>query len=174
MNAQHLSLSQEHYTPKWIVEKCREVMGEITLDPASNAIANSIVKADRYYTKEDDSLTQDWSGWVFLNPPGGKTNNKSNMKLFAQKLICEYSLGELHEAFFLAFSTSIFRLCPEITDYPFCVFSERVKYLDENLQPQKSPTHDSVIFYLGHQREKFKKTFSDCGQVIWNRDKTQW
>ena len=42
--------SNEWYTPEWVCNKVREVMGSIELDPASCEYANKFVKADNYYT----------------------------------------------------------------------------------------------------------------------------
>lgn len=71
MTAQHSSESNEHYTPKYIVEPVRETLGGIDLDPATTERANRIVKAKRIFTAADDGLSKRWSGTVFLNPPGG-------------------------------------------------------------------------------------------------------
>jgi site-specific DNA-methyltransferase (adenine-specific) len=41
------------------------------LDPCSDDVNH---KAERYFTREDDGLAQDWSpGPVFMNPPYGRT-----------------------------------------------------------------------------------------------------
>ena len=62
----------EYYTPSRFIESARKVMGGITLDPASCAIANKTVKADTFYTKEDNGLILPWSGKVWMNHPFSK------------------------------------------------------------------------------------------------------
>ena len=71
MIPQHLSKTNEHYTPKHVVETSRTVMGDIDLDPASCVEANETVKAKRAYMLPDDGLELPWRGRVFCNPPGG-------------------------------------------------------------------------------------------------------
>lgn len=44
-------------------------------------------KCDRYYTKEQDGLAQEWSGFVWCNPPYGKEIGKW------VKAVSEYSGG---------------------------------------------------------------------------------
>lgn len=76
MLAQHSSESNEHYTPAYIVEAARAALGgQIDLDPATCALANEVVKADRWFGRGsplgEDGLAHVWGGTVFLNPPGG-------------------------------------------------------------------------------------------------------
>ena len=61
--------SVESYTPAWIVEIARDVMGGIDLDPASCERANQTVQAKRYFSREDNGLGKEWAGRVWLNPP---------------------------------------------------------------------------------------------------------
>lgn len=61
----------EWFSPPSVVEVARAVMGGIDLDPASNAIANRVVRATTYYTEQENGLLQDWRGRVFMNPPFG-------------------------------------------------------------------------------------------------------
>ena len=68
----HLSLNTgyfEWYTPVWLLDMVRNVMGVIDLDPASCEIAQKDVRALKYHTRLDDGLLQKWEGSVFMNPP---------------------------------------------------------------------------------------------------------
>ena len=54
--------SDEWYTPPEIIQS----LGEFDLDPCAGHGWNT---AKRHIYKEDDGLSQDWSGRVWLNPP---------------------------------------------------------------------------------------------------------
>lgn len=75
MNPRHSSESSEHYTPSDIVERARTTLGAIDLDPASCEEANRTVRAASYFTREDNGYRKLWQGRVFLNPPGGSSDN---------------------------------------------------------------------------------------------------
>lgn len=182
MIPQHSSKSNEHYTPPDIIEGVRAVLGSIDLDPASCEVANTIVKAKKIYTKEDDGLVQDWLGRVFLNPPGGKPTGKngkrinvSNAQRFYFKLVREFLSYNTHSAIFLGFTLEILRLSqadpniPSILRFPFCVCHERLDFLDENLVPQTDPSHANVLVLLPdtyEQVDKFELIFSCFGDVV--------
>lgn len=181
---QHSSVSNEHYTPTHVVEAARLTMGSIDLDPASCVEANKIVKAAHYLTKELNGLRYSWRSTfhkprVFLNPPGGKTRGESNAKLWWQKLANEYSSGNVEQAIFVGFTLEILRSTqlesiglPIPLDFPLCFVAHRLAFLDEDLIPQKSPTHANVIVYLPPSVDtasaiaRFKQMFSGIGKVI--------
>ena len=71
------SESAEWFTPKRYIEAAREVLGTIELDPASCEEANRIVKADNFFTEEDDGLKKHWAGKVWMNPPYGDIGPRS-------------------------------------------------------------------------------------------------
>ncbi len=196
-NAQHSSAKQEHYTPSAIVEAARKVMGGIDLDPASCEKANEVVKAAAYCTRENNGLLHPWWGKVFLNPPGGRefppdadherSWGRPNSQLWWPKLVDEWCSGRVEQAIFVGFSIEILQSSqsgkgPIPLDFPFCIPRARTCFLDEQLVPQKDPTHANVIVYLppakhgGRARDVdfeaslddevfFKLAFSDFGRV---------
>ena len=97
MEALTSSKSSNWCTPtKWI-DLVHEVMGSIDLDPASNDLANRyFVNAKRFY--DEDGLSLQWHGKVFLNPPYDKIGNMSGAGVWLEKLIHEYQSGRCDEA----------------------------------------------------------------------------
>ena len=61
--------SEEWGTPAWLMAQLAEQYGEFDLDPAAT-VANA--KARNYFTKEQDGLSKEWRGNVFVNPPYGR------------------------------------------------------------------------------------------------------
>ena len=73
-------------TPEDFFQGCVEEYGTFDLDPAANA---ENAKADRFFTKEDDGLSQDWKAeLVWLNPPYGRV-----IKDWVSKALSEYDKG---------------------------------------------------------------------------------
>ncbi len=70
--------SDERYTPAWVFEH----MGlTFDLDPCSPVNGGDFVPAIRKLTVNDDGLTHDWHGLVWVNPPF------SNATAFADRFI---------------------------------------------------------------------------------------
>lgn len=91
------SKSAEWYTPKYIIDKALNVLGEIHLDPcAPMNPADRAVPADMYYTALDDGLSKSWNGKVFINPPYGRMIGR-----WTAKLDREYHNGNVDEAILL-------------------------------------------------------------------------
>ena len=59
-------------TPQWLVEQLAAEFapGGFDLDPCASA---QNAKAGRFFTEDDDGLTQPWKGSVFCNPPYGRS-----------------------------------------------------------------------------------------------------
>ncbi len=57
----------EWYTPAWVMKLVRQVMGSITLDPASCAAAQEVVQADVFFTVKEDGLSRSWFGNAWLS-----------------------------------------------------------------------------------------------------------
>jgi hypothetical protein len=59
-----------YYTPTYIFN----ALGcEFDLDPASPGLEQAFVPAKNCFTETDDGLIQDWTGFVWLNPPYGRS-----------------------------------------------------------------------------------------------------
>lgn len=72
----------------------RKAMGGFDLDPAAGCEPTPI--ADNRYTKEDDGLSKEWYGTVWLNPPFSDKNT------WYGKLANEYKVGNIDAAVALA------------------------------------------------------------------------
>jgi hypothetical protein len=93
-------MSQEYYTPSSVVNLVHTLWNDkgIELDPASNKIANEMVKAKRFFSKQDDALTKSWKAdTLYLNAPF----DRGVCEQFAAKFVEEYKTGEIKEAFIL-------------------------------------------------------------------------
>lgn len=179
--ALHTMDSPEWYSPSPFVEAAREVMGGIDLDPASHEEANRIVCAERYFTAEDDGLTQAWHGRVFLNPPSGlvrpfweKLRRQFLGQQVAQAVWIGYSLEQLQ-----TLQSGIHGLTPN--DFPICVTAKRIAFVENQAKREariakllaqgkkpnlkSSPSHANYISYLGPNKDRFEAVFSPFGQV---------
>lgn len=163
---QHSSRTNEHYTPKLIVEPARALLGGFDLDPASCAKANKTIRATRYFTRRDDGLARQWDGAVFLNPPGGLLRfvggrwrpvpknaaghylgpGKSSMQVWWNRLVAAWMGGEVTQAFFVAFTLEILRTSQAsplpVQAFPRCYPGARLRFGGEQ------PTHGNVLVYL--------------------------
>lgn len=87
----------EWYTPVRFIEAARAALGEIDLDPATCEFAQSRVRAERFFTVEDESLERPWHGRVFLNPPYAQPL----IGQFVHKLVEEYKTERVTAAVML-------------------------------------------------------------------------
>lgn len=166
--------SAEWYTPPKYIEAARQVMDGIDLDPASCAEANQIVRAQRYYTREQNGLDQEWKARsVWLNPPYGRTvkmaaTRKSTIGLFTEKLLQEYRAGNVKQAIVLATTEVNAKWFYPLLQYPVCFPDHRIKFI----VPVKlergvySQMFGSCFVYLGPNTDHFIKVFSQFGVIM--------
>lgn len=175
--AQHMSGTNERYTPGIIADRSRELMGRIDLDPATSWLANEVVGATSCYGVDKsgrlhDGFGQKWHGRVFLNPPGGRApsdnaaKTRSNAALWWWRLANAWKSREIEQAIFVGFTMEILRSAqavdaPQPMLFPMCIPRKRVCFatpseVDLNGYPKsgaervesESPTHANVIIYL--------------------------
>lgn len=153
--------SYEWYTPRAYIEAAREVMGSIDLDPASCDEAQKVVKAKKYYTIEDDGLSQLWFGNVFLNPP----YNMPAVQQFSDRAIHEYEWNTISAAIVLVNNATDTGWFHRLLDYPVCFPLGRVQFWTAD-KPNLGARQGQAFFYLGENINKFGKVFSDFGVVL--------
>jgi len=151
-------------TPPSIIESAREAMGSINTDPASNELAQQIVKADRYFTKEMSGLSGGWTGNVWLNPP----YSRGNIEPFLDRLVYFYLWKHVEQAVILTNTvyTSQWWRRTTVSDYAtaYCLPHERISFIDPvTMEPQKGNDRDQLITYVGRNPEKFCEAFFKHG-----------
>lgn len=154
---------EESYTPKEYLASARTVMGVIDLDPASNPMAQENVGADRYFTVDDDGLTQEWAGNVWMNPPyTARVINR-----FIDKLVDHYEAGEVTQAIVLTNNntdTSWFHQGANAAA-AVCFTAGRINFLKRD-GSRSSPTNGQAFLYFGDNLSAFKNEFSKHGMVM--------
>lgn len=157
--------SDEWYTPAMYIEAARLVLGEIELDPASCALANTVVKAERYINKAHDGLRLHWcTGGLWLNPPYSATQE------WVDKLIEEFD-GERTDAAIVlvnnATETRWFQAL--LRRFPVCFPSSRLQFWrhdHENVGARQG----QALFLLTRDRAQtgnFAAAFGQFGPVLW-------
>jgi hypothetical protein len=166
-NVLHSSESEDYYTPKRYVEAARLVMGGIDLDPASSEEANRVVRASTFFTVTDDGLSREWFGRVFLNPPYGRRDGKSNQGLWSERLILAYRHGKVEQGILLVNATTDRNWFAPFWEHDVCLTDHRIEFrTPEVVEDVHQPTHGNAFLYLGPNGELFAETFSRFGPVI--------
>lgn len=159
----------EWYTPPEFIESARCVMGSIDLDPASSELANEIIKAPTFYTKETNGLDKIWEGNVWLNPPYGQPI----ITEFAEAVI--NNINDYEQAIILvnnATETNWLQGMMKICD-AICFPKSRIKFFDKSGDQSSAPLQGQVILYIGDNFEIFISEFERYGlcMVRTNRER---
>ena len=156
--------NMEWYTPPEIIERARLVMGVIDCDPASTAQANEIIRADCFYTIEDDGITKPWNGCVWLNPPYGQPE----IAQFAEAVVAKNAAREFDQACVLVNNAtetnwfqSMLRDCTAV-----CFLKGRVKFIDCDGNATGAPLQGQALLYFGDDASVLQEHFGDLGVVM--------
>jgi hypothetical protein len=154
----------EWYTPPQFIAAARACMGSIDVDPASCEAANQTVKADTFYSAEQDGLKQKWSGNVWLNPP----YSQPLVAQFTEALCAKYKSGEVTQACVLvnnATETAWFQTLAGFAS-AICFPSGRTKFIHRDGQTTGAPLQGQAVLYLGVNKGAFAVSFNDFGAVF--------
>jgi len=153
-------VTDERYTPEWILALATSVMGAIDLDPCADPLKR--VPAANHYTKSDDGLDRSWSGRIFLNPPFSK------VPIWIKTLSLFIASGSVTEAIVLLPITSIVnkssRLLMRQQAEAFALLERNIQFLDETYT-EMPPNNfiPSVLIYVGSNYFRFAKVVGKKG-----------
>lgn len=156
----------EWYTPVEYIEAAACVMGVIDLDPASCPLANVAVMAGEFYSQEDDGLSREWHGSVWMNPP----YSRPLVSQFTAKLISEIKAQRVTAAIVLTNNFTdtgsgqdLLSTCSAV-----CFPGKRIKFIDSEGNASGAPLQGQMITYFGIDPEGFAREFSQFGKVLFS------
>lgn len=157
--------SDDWYSPAWLVEAARQVLGGIELDPASCDAAQKVVQAGAYFTKADDGLAISWfAETVWLNPP------YSQPLPWIQKLLRAFDGDDVEAALVLVNLTGAAEWARLLwhRDFPVCVFDKRVGFWRPSGETKGGDRDQMAVLVCGPhdpRRERFEAIFSAYGAI---------
>lgn len=157
--------SDEWCTPAKYIEAARAVFGgSIELDPASNALAQNTIRAERWHHKTDSGLIVPWKAKsVWLNFPYSRLLAAN----FCEKCCTEFAAGNFEQGIVLGNSSTETGWYQNLLDScsAICLPDERIAFelvgraVDDNRNAQ-------TFFYLGDQLQAFHREFSQFGKIL--------
>lgn len=153
----------EWYTPLPYIAAAREVFGgPIELDPASCEFANQVVQAERFFTKKDDGLKQEWiANTLWMNQP----SSDPLVRQFTSRLVDEFAAGRVKQAVMLQNSATDTEWFHQIAPLAMtCCPRGRINYYN-TAGKSKANRYCQTFFYLGEERARFAQVFARFGLI---------
>lgn len=136
------------FTPGHILQGVRDLIKVIDLDPASEEEANKLVRAKNYFTIEDDGLTKDWYGNVFVNPP----YTRGQMKAWLKKIEDQWKSNDQIDQIVALVNRSdgewYYQFLDQTQASGYYQFRKRIKFYSPDNEGQ-SPRYSNDLIYWG-------------------------
>jgi phage N-6-adenine-methyltransferase len=155
----------EWCTPREYIEAAREVLGGIELDPATNARAQKLIRAKRFYTKADNALdeTKSWRARsIWLNPP----YSHPLIEQFTGRLIRELAARNARSALVLVNNTTDTAWFHELLERCRCCLTRGRIAFELAGVPMTQTRQGQAFFYAGTANQKFARVFGQFGKVL--------
>lgn len=150
--------NNEWYTPAEFIEAARNAMGSIDVDPASNDIAQEVVKAETYYTAETNGLDKTWAGNVWMNPPyASDLIGKFIDKLIEERHNYKQAIILVNNATETEWFNKIISIASAV-----CFPKSRVKFYMPDGKTG-APLQGQAVIYIGYNKDKFYSAFACMG-----------
>lgn len=137
---------EDWYTPGYIIRACEKVFGisNFGFDPCSCEEANREVRADVFFTKDDDALSATWpegDPFVWMNPP----YTRGAVGAFAERFLAEGCQGAV-----LINSTTDTKAWQALASEAQYIFfpNRRIAFISDGV-PVKGNTLPQTLFLYG-------------------------
>jgi ParB family chromosome partitioning protein len=154
----------EWYTPECYIESARLVMGVIHLDPASSEIANKTVNSNLFYTQEDDGLSKEWFGNIWMNPP----YSHPLIFQFISKLVQSKGVNQAIVLVNNGTETQWGQLLLSNSS-AVCFHQSRIRFIDKYGNLGQAPLQGQMICYIGSNVNNFINEFKKYGTTYTKR-----
>lgn len=148
------SASEEWTTPPGVIEAVVELLGEIDLDPASDAARS--IPAKHHFTVENNGLAKPWSGRVFLNPPYGHV-----LPDWVEAFAARHERAEFTEGLLLVPSRTDTEWFHRLRNYPRCFITGRLRFGGHH----NTAPFPSMAVYAGPRVAHFYRAFRKLGDI---------
>lgn len=158
-------MKNENYTPPWLMDKVRKVLGDIDLDPMSCDFANAnYVKARKYFTKERSCFEHDWgyNSTVYMNPPYSDGLYAPSIDQF----LSQRALSNFEAIVLTNNNTDTNATRTLMYESSAVCFPPRVSFYDANGDERKGNRYGQMITYFGRNIEKFARVFEPSVGVV--------
>ncbi len=154
--------TDEWYTPRDITDVAQSLLEHIDLDPASSPLPQQWIKANTYYTKDDDGMSLPWFGRVWLNPPFGDTAR------WVERLEAEYFCGNVTEALLLVNSNHGYKWYENLwRRWPVCCLRERVRFVNKSgVQGGQAKRGQTIVYIYQRDYSRFAAHFGALGRIL--------